>query len=403
MSEKGHKKQKVLIAASVASMIEQFNLPNIKLLLNLGYEVHVACNFQEGNTCGIVQLQKLKEKLRGMHVMLHQWECPRDICAFQKCFRAYLQLYGLTGRYHYEWIHCHSPIGGALARLVAYQRCIRIIYTAHGFHFYKGAPVKNWFLYYPIEKILSCWTDVLVTVNLEDYCFAKRNLKAKRIVHIPGIGIEVEKFQNGCCGKSVNAASRFWQKSESASMVLRKKLDIPETALLLLSVGELSKRKNHQAVLRVLAKLPGKDIYYLICGQGPLRQQLLRKAKKLGIADRIRIPGYLEDVTKAYQAADIFVFPSLQEGMPVALMEAMASGLPCVVSDIRGNRELIGDRRCRFAPGCMRQLRTILISLAGQKELRDCYGKENAKNIRSYDISIVQTYMNRIYHGMEEA
>ena len=116
-----------------------------------------------------------------MQVVLHQWDCPRNIASIKKCGTAYRQLWQLTGSWQYAWIHCHSPVGGALARVVAHWRRIRVIYTAHGFHFYKGAPVKNWLLYYPVEKLLSYWTDILITVNKEDYRFAKRCLKARKV------------------------------------------------------------------------------------------------------------------------------------------------------------------------------------------------------------------------------
>ena len=136
---------KVLMLASVASMIDQFNMSNIMLLQDMGYEVHVACNFKHGNTCDGVQIKKMYETLQNMHVICHAWDCPRKLCRMKQCMNAYLQLWELTGANSFAWIHCHSPIGAALARIIAHRRKIRVIYTAHGFHFYKGAPLKNCF------------------------------------------------------------------------------------------------------------------------------------------------------------------------------------------------------------------------------------------------------------------
>ena len=284
--------------ASVASMIDQFNMPNIRLLQNMGYQVHVACNFKEGNTCDEARLRKLKQQLQKRQVIIHQWDCPRTIDvrgkSIKNCRRAFRQLMVLTAAYPFAWIHCHSPVGGALARLAAKKRGIRVIYTAHGFHFYKGAPVKNWLLYYPAEKALARWTDALITVNKEDYRFAKRHLKAGRIFYIPGIGIK----------SAVECKA-------SARNECRRKYHIPQDAVLLLSVGELSRRKNHQLVIKALAELGRTDICYVICGQGALKHRLMRQAEALGISRQIRMPGFVEHVGDFYQAADLFVFPSL--------------------------------------------------------------------------------------------
>lgn len=395
----GRKMKKVLMLASVASMIDQFNMPNIRLMQKMGYEVHVACNFIEGNTCNVQRIHALRKTFDDMQVRWHQWDCPRDLSSAAKCCRAYWQLWQLTGRRHFVWMHCHSPIGGALARIVAWQRGIRVIYTAHGFHFYKGAPWKNWLLYYPVEKILAYRTDELITINKEDYSFAKRHLKAKKICHIPGVGIDVDKF----AALQLQGAKEF-----------RRKYQIPEHALLLLSVGELNAGKNHRMVIAALAALPRQDVYYCICGQGALRGELEQYAASQGVGGRIRMLGYQEDMPQIYQSADIFVFPSVREGMPVALMEAMASGLPCVVSDIRGNRELVDDaaggraesgrRLTCQKPGGMRfsleqpqQLKMALERLLEDVQLRKACGAFNRKKVRSYSQEAVQKRMCRIY------
>ena len=386
----GSGKGRVLMAASVASMIDQFNLPNIRLLQGMGYEVHVACNFKEGNTCDEKRLRALKKKLRDLHVIPHQWDCPRSIVSVRGCCRAYVQLSKLAARIRFDWMHCHSPVGGALARMAAHRYAVPVMYTAHGFHFYKGAPLRNWLLYYPAEKLLACWTDVLVTVNREDYGLAKRRLRAGRVYRIPGVGVDP------AC---IRVSGR---KKDPAA--LRRKYGIPDKALLLLSVGELSRRKNHEVVLRALALLAAEDpagredVCYLVCGQGVLEKKLARQADRYGVGGQVRLAGFVEDVAPVYRAADIFVFPSYQEGMPVALMEAMAAGMPCVVSDIRGNRELIGQKELRFAPDSPGQLAERLAGLIRCKqERREAYGARNREKIRAYSLEEVQKRMTCIY------
>lgn len=383
-------KKKVLMLASVASMIGQFNMSNIRLLQEIGYEVHVACNFLEGNTCDRKQVRKIRRELRRMHVAYDQWDCPRSMQNVMACVRAYRQLLELTERHVFAWIHCHSPIGGALARIVAHQKNIRIIYTAHGFHFYKGAPLKNWLLYYPVEKLLAYWTDVLVTVNREDYAFAKRYFKAKKVCRITGVGIHTKHF------------AKSGTKSEHAAFC--EKYYIPKNAVVLLSVGELNKGKNHQAVLKAVACMQRRhcpacrDVYYFICGKGSLRKKLMQYARRTGIGGRLRMLGYQENMPWIYRNADIFVFPSKREGMPAALMEAMAAGLPCAVSDIRGNRELIDKTGgTRFSLNSQKQLTCALERLIEDQQFRRIAGTYNQKKIKSCDTAIVDRRMKKIY------
>lgn len=380
--------KKVLMLASVASMIDQFNMPNIRLLQEMGYKVHVMCNFITGNTCDRHRIVSLKRRFKEMGVIFFQWDCPRNIFSGHRsgkdpsgrCLRAYRQLVHRMEKTDYAWIHCHSPVGGALARIVAHRKKVRIVYTAHGFHFYRGAPWISWILYYPAEKLLSCWTDLLITVNREDYRLAKQRLKAAKVCCIPGVGIDTGRFEAG-------------NKND-----IRRTYGIPADAILMLSVGELSRRKNHQAAIRALAQTGRRDVHYLICGQGSCRRALEALINRLQLAGQVHLAGFQEDPVKFYQCADIFVFPSLQEGMPVALMEAMAAGLPCIVSDIRGNRELIGSGQgIRFAPAGQRQLLAGLNRLLGHPQLRLAYGRAGRQKVKSYDLVVVEDFMRKIY------
>ncbi len=394
-------KKMVLMAASVASMIDQFNLPNIRILLNLGYQVHIACNFQKGNTCDARRIRKLQRELERMHVICHQWDCPRKIRPVWACVRAYTQLGKLLDQYAFCFIHCQSPVGGALARLAAGRRKIRVIYTAHGFHFYKGAPWKSRLLYYPVEKLLAHGTDILVTINKEDDQFARKHLRAGRVCYIPGAGIDTKSFMGDC---SKRTRRQFLEDCR-----------LPEHAKVLLSVGELSERKNHLFMLSVLKNL-NENVCYMICGQGELLTALQAYTHRRGLCHRVRFAGYQEDLREFYQYADLFVFPSLQEGLPVALMEAMASGLACVVSDIRGNRELIGrvshkgsekDLRNRIiqcggmaVPGQRESFQKAVQTLLDDEALRKQCGKSNQRRICKYDQSVVDQKMMQIYADM---
>lgn len=381
-------KKKVLILASVASMIDQFNLPNIRLLQEMGYEVHVACNFIEGNTCHAERLRRLWKELEKGSVRCHQWDCPRELLSIRKCQKAFGQLLRLTGEQEFVWMHCHSPIGAALARIVAHIRRIPVIYTAHGFHFYRGAPWLYWLVYYPAEKLLSYWTDVLITVNQEDFQLARRRLHAGRVYRIPGVGIDIRHYAE-------------YQPRMTREEFCRK-YGLWADAKILLSVGELSRRKNHQLVISMLPRL-GESVCYMVCGQGACYGRLVTLAREAGVSGRVCFSGYVEDLREIYWHADIFVFPSLQEGLPVALLEAMASGLPCFVSDIRGNRELVRRKSCRFAPGSRQDFLRGMQKMLEDTRLREYSRRQLQKRAAGYAVEAVQKETGRIYKSMEKA
>ena len=241
---------------------------------------------------------------------------------------AYRRLKKLVNENHYDIVHCHTPNAAAITRLAC--RNIRsngtkVIYTAHGFHFYAGSPKKNWMIFYPIERLCARWTDVLLTINSEDFKLAKSKFKAKKIDYIPGVGIDLAKFS----AVTVDIMKK------------RRELDIPSEAFVLLSVGELNENKNHETVIRAIAGI--KDVYYLIAGMGNKEERLRRVIKEFGINDRVKILGFRNDIPELLAIANAFIFPAFREGLSVSLMEAMASGKPAIVSKIRGNIDLIDE------------------------------------------------------------
>ena len=234
-------------------------------------------------------------------------------------------------------MHCHTPIAAACTRIACRhirKKGSKVYYTAHGFHFYKGAPLKNWILYYPMEWLCAHWTDVLVTINREDFVLAKKRMKAKCIEYVPGIGIDIEKFT----------------KVKVDRTEKRREIGISDDAVLLLSVGELNKNKNHEVVIRALAKIGDYNIHYAIAGTGKLEEYLYKLALELGIEDQIHLLGFRDDLEEVYKIVDLYIHPSYREGLPVALMEAIASKVPVIASNIRGCKDLIEEKYC-FSPG----------------------------------------------------
>lgn len=209
--------KRVLVLASVASMIDQFNIPNIKLLQEMGYQVDVACNFIEGSSCTDEKIKMLLGTLNDLHVNWYQIDFARNITNIRRNVKAFKQVKRLLKDKHYIFIHCHSPIGGVIGRIAGKITKTKLVYTAHGFHFYKGAPIKNWLLYYPVEKLCSYFTDVLICINKEDYELAKKKMKAKKIEYVPGIGIDLKKFEAGTETNNKRAELRIPDKKNMGS------------------------------------------------------------------------------------------------------------------------------------------------------------------------------------------
>lgn len=370
----------VLVITSVASMVDQFFIPTLELFQNMEYEVHVACNFEKGNTCSDERVLELKSKLRARNILYHQIDFARKVSKVSENIRAYKEVFKLVSDHKYDIIHCHSPIGGLITRLAARKarkNGTKVIYTAHGFHFYKGAPLKNWLLYYPAEKLCAHFTDVLITINQEDYALAKRKMKAKRVEYVPGVGIDLTKFGQVAVDKSAK----------------RKELGIPEDSTLLLSVGELNENKNHETVIRAISDM---DVYYIIAGRGDLEEQLCLTIKKLGLTNRVKLLGYRKDIVELCKTADVFVFPSFREGLSVSVMEAMASGLPCVVSRIRGNTDLIDENGgALFDPHSVDNCNNAINSVCSLSMTE--LGSYNREKIKSFELSEVNRQMKELY------
>lgn len=317
--------KRVLILASVASMIGQFNRDNISLLQEMGYKVDVACNFKNGSTFSEESAKQLKKELIEQGVRCFHVDFSRSPVQIGKHVQCYRTVKRLMMENQYLFCHCHSPIGGAIARITGHATKTKIIYTAHGFHFFKGASVLNWAIYYPIELLLSYWTNCLITINKEDYYRAKYKFHAKKTVYIPGVGIDSNRFQNLGISRE--------QK--------RKELGLSKENIFILSVGELNKNKNHEVVVQALAGIKDRNIVYMIAGEGNQKEHLKTLAEENGVS--LRLLGFREDICSLLEAADVFAFPSKREGLSVSVMEAMFMKKPVIASKIRGNTDLIKD------------------------------------------------------------
>ena len=381
-------KKKVLMLASVASMIDQFNMSNIDILLNLGYQVDVACNFGIGSTCSDEKIVELKEKLKEKNVDCYQIDFTRNVMNLAQDYKAYKQVMELVESNRYDLIHCHSPIGGVVGRTVAHKKNVKVIYTAHGFHFYEGGPKKNWIIYYPIEKKLSKFTDVLITINKEDYCRAKETFYAKDTKYIPGVGVDTDKF-----GTSLE------QKNENRNKK-RQELGIPDDKFVLLSVGELQDRKNQRVILEALHEMNNPNIYYWAVGKGELLPEYKQMIKKYGLEERVRLLGFRTDIVELCNAADCFVHPSVREGLGIAPLEAMATGLPLISSYVNGIKDYTEEGVsgcCLINPVSVVEMRQAIEKMYEDEEFRKSCGINNLETVKKFDIKNTYEIMKNIY------
>ncbi|MBQ7317005.1 MAG: glycosyltransferase family 4 protein [Clostridia bacterium] len=315
----------------------------IKGLIEEGHTVEIACNDADAPVPAFYS---------ELGCRVHRLSCSRSPFA-KGNLMAVKEIRRLVKANGYDIVHCHTPIAAACTRLACRKlrkkQGVKVFYTAHGFHFYKGAPLKNWMVYYPVEKLCARYTDKLITINSEDFALAQKKMKAKEVVYVPGVGVDLTRFRSLTVDK----------------VAKRRELGIPESATLLLSVGEVNQNKNHQVIVRAMAQLQRDDLHYMIAGVGHKQDALKQQATALGIGDKLHLLGYRNDVADLLSVADCFVFPSYREGLSVSLMEAMSCGLPCVVSRIRGNTDLIDDKGgALFNPHkpeeCVDALRAVL-------------------------------------------
>ena len=358
--------------------LNRFWISSIKAAQELGYEFHLACNMEEAEHP--IWDRECEEK----QVKTHQIDFDRNPLSSQNVSAA-RQMAVLLKNEGFDIVHCNTPVGGLIGRICAARvKGTIVIYQAHGFHFWKGAPLRNWLVYYPVERWLAHKTDVLITINKEDYNRAK-SFKAKKVVYIPGVGIDTDMF----CGRTYE------------NKLLRKELGIPTDAMVLLSVGELIKRKNQRIVIEALPDL--NNIWYVICGKGPLLDEYREMSEELGISNRVVLAGYRTNVKDFYDMADMFVLPSFQEGLSVALMEAMASGLPCIVSDIRGNVDLIEDEEYRFFPNDSSGLLKTIGRVTTNREMQKKEGAKNKEKAMKYRIERIVEELKKVYDTIDGA
>lgn len=364
-------KKRILICSTLLSTINAFLILHIRLLQDMGYCVDVAG-------------YKDTEALNG--IVGTVYDIPYQRTPFSwKNIQASRRLTEICKVTHYDMVHFNTPVASAFGRW--YIRGFRknetkIFYTAHGFHFFKGAPIMNWLIYYPVEKFLAHYTDVIITINQQDYKRAKA-FSSNHVAYIRGVGIDTEQYR----------------KTLFDIASVRKELGISPDSFLILSVGELNRNKNHEVIVKAIAKINNSNIFYVICGQGSLNIYLKTLAERLGIGNQVILLGYRTDLLILYKVADAFAFPSRREGLGLAALEAMTSGLPIITSNIHGisDYSVNGETGFSCSPDDISGFSEAIRILASNPSLCKKFGKHNSEATYKFDVQNVLPRVKKIY------
>lgn len=360
--------KRVLLTATVQSHICQFHRPLVQLLHDYGYEVHVAARNNLNEKNGL----KLDFADKTFDVPFSR--SPLD----PKNLKAYHMLKRIIDCGEYEVIHCNTPMGGIVTRLASVhtrRKGTKVFYTAHGFHFYKGAPLQNWLIYYPIEKAFALITDKLITITREDYERAKRRFKTD-VYHIHGVGVDEKRYHPAA--------------NDDEKRSIRKKLGLPENDILILNIGELLPNKNQSMAIHMMKILLKEypDSMLIIAGNGPEKENLMKLVKDLKITDKVRFIGYCPYLEEYQRAVDYVVSCSKREGLPLNIVEAMLSGNPVVATNNRGHKELIKN-----------EINGNLVDINDDK-MMEIYLKELIKNSKKADLFRKYAKRRAAFYGL---
>ena len=362
---------KKLLITSTELMMIQFLVPHVKYLREHGFRVEVACSHVGG------RMEDVRNALEGVVDAIHVLRLERSPVN-PRNFLGYQDLKKLLKKNHYDIIWTNEPVMGVVTRLAAnrYRRQgTKVLYMVHGFHFYQGSGLASWLLYCPVETIMSRFMDTLVTINWEDYHWAEKHLRVPRLEHIDGIGVDPERMKFTCTREEKRA-----------------QLGVAEDETMILSVGELQTRKNHEAMIRAVAKLNDPKVKYVIAGRGELLEYLQNLVRDLGIEQQVQFLGYRLDIPDIMNSADIYGHPSRREGLGLACLEAMACGLPLVTSNVQGLPDFVENGVTGFlcGPKDVDKFAEHLDVLIKDKSLRRKIGEHNREFVRKYHVAQIR-------------
>ena len=368
--------KKVLYVTTVSRTINAFLIPHINMLLDNGYEVHCACSIDK----------PVDKELQRRGVKIFEVPFSRNPLGIGN-IKAFIKLEELQRINDYDIVHVHTPIAAIYGRLLKLNfPSLRIIYTAHGYHFLKGGSKLGWILYYPIEKIMAKFTDVTININKEDYEITKEKLKPKKCYLLNGVGLDLDKYKK--------LSSKEIQEK-------RKEFGLKDKDFVVLMIAEINKNKNHIQLINAMDILKDKypNIKVLCIGDGTLKESLEKQIILRNLQNNIFMLGYRLDVNKLINISDIGILLSRREGLPRNIMEFMACGRKVIATDIRGCRDLICDET-------IGTLVNVDDYESTAKAIEKYYILNNksfevSEEIKKYDIETINSELLKIYEDVQ--
>lgn len=372
--------KRVLITTALAGFIRSFLKNDIQILQSMGYEVHCAANKNHAGA------EDIEEFFKENNIIFHQINFSSNKPISKATIYAYKQLRKLKRKYKFDIVHCHTPISGALTRLAfnnTRKNGTKVIYTTHGFYFHKRSSKKTWIIYRTIEDIISRLSDMIITINKEDFENAKK-MHCSKVRYINGVGVDTRRFINCNIERSK----------------YRERIGISKDSLMILAIGELSKRKNHQVIIKALGQLNIKNVVFVICGSGMTEEATTDELKELAIENDVKLLllGLRKDIPEIIKCADIGVISSTREGLGLAGIEMLAGGLPLVASNVHGIMDYMEDGKTgyvcdpynedNFADGISKLL---------DKETRQKMKSKCVNSAQRFDKLISYNQMSKIY------
>lgn len=368
--------KKVLYVTTVSRTINAFLIPHINMLLDNGYEVHCACSIDK----------PVDKELQRRGVKIFEVPFSRNPLGIGN-IKAFIKLEELQRINDYDIVHVHTPIAAIYGRLLKLNfPSLRIIYTAHGYHFLKGGSKLGWILYYPIEKIMAKFTDVTININKEDYEITKEKLKPKKCYLLNGVGLDLDKYKK--------LSSKEIQEK-------RKEFGLKDKDFVVLMIAEINKNKNHIQLINAMDILKDKypNIKVLCIGDGTLKESLEKQIILRNLQNNIFMLGYRLDVNKFINISDIGILLSRREGLPRNIMEFMACGRKVIATDIRGCRDLICDETIGTLVN-VDDYESTAKAIEKYYILND-KSFEVSEEIRKYDIESINSELLKIYEDVQ--
>jgi glycosyltransferase involved in cell wall biosynthesis len=364
---------KLLVVTTVPITIRSFLLPFIQHFRSLGWQV-------DGMAQGITEDRDCVETCDRIYDI--QWS--RNVLDPRNLWAGVSRVKQVVAQEDYDLVHVHTPIAAFVTRYALRKsQKPKVIYTAHGFHFYRGGNALKNSIFLSLEKLAGAWTDYLITINREDESAAKKYnfLAADRIYYTRGIGVDTDYYASG--------------RVDSANLLeVRQQLNLADSDTLLLSIAEFTPRKRHQDLLNALAKVANPQVHLALAGEGPIKPKMAELAQQLGIAKQVHFLGYRQDIPSLIQAANAVLLVSQQEGLPRSIMEAMCLNTPVIGSNIRGTQDLLSNGCGLLVPlGDPNALAQAMSQIVEDPDSLAVMAVKAQLKIASYDLKkIIQQY-----------